>query len=152
MTRLPGPAAARGASRGLLALAILALAQVATTAADAAELIMLEGRSCGRCQQFRAEVAPGYGATPTGRAMPLRVVDIEQRTPWFRLASPVEGTPTFLLVDRGQEIGRITGYSSRESFYAQAQRLAAVLPRPRARPPRTRTTHVSAHSAAQQVR
>ena len=124
-------------------MALIALTQIAATAASAAELVMLEGRACGRCKQFLAEVAPSYGATPTGRLMPLRVIDVDQSTPWFRLNGPVEGTPTFLLVDRGREIGRISGYSSREAFYAQAQSLIAALPRKSPRRPRTHAVHAA---------
>ena len=84
--------------------------------------------------------------------MPLRVVDHQQVRPWFRIAAPIEGTPTFVLVDKGVELGRITGYTSREAFLQQSYSLMGLLrpartPVPRARPTRTRDVHAQAPSA-----
>ena len=106
---------------------------------------MFDGKWCGRCKQFLAEVAPVYHTTPPGKVMPLRVVDQSTR-PWFRMAAPVEGTPTFVLVDNGVERGRITGYSSREAFIAQAYQLMGALQtskQPRSKP-RVRDVHAAA--------
>jgi Thioredoxin len=133
------------ARRGLLALAVLSLAHLLPSAAHAAELVMFDGKWCGRCKQFLAEVAPVYHTTPPGKAMPLRVVDLQQTKPWFRIAAPIEGTPTFVLVDKGVERGRITGYTTREAFLQQSYALMGQLQQsPRARPPRTRDVHAQA--------
>ena len=105
---------------------------------------MFDGKWCGRCKQFLAEVAPVYHTTPPGKAMPLRVVDHQQIKPWFRISAPIEGTPTFVLVDKGAELGRIVGYTTREAFIQQAYGLMGSLPHvasPRARPPRARNVH-----------
>ena len=138
-----------GARRGLLALAVVSLAQLLPCAAQAAELVMFDGKWCGRCKQFLAEVAPLYHTTPPGKAMPLRVVDIQQTKPWFRVTAPIEGTPTFVLVDKGAERGRITGYTTREAFLQQAYALMGQLQHtPRARQPRTRDVHAQAQGAS----
>ena len=130
------------AARGLLALAAFSLCTLAPVAAHAAELVMFDGKWCGRCKQFLAEVAPVYHTTPPGKAMPLRVVDLQQTKPWFKIAAPIDGTPTFVLVDNGAERGRITGYTTREVFIQQAYALMGnIQGTPRARPPRTRDVH-----------
>ena len=141
------------AGRGLLAVAALALSQLLSSTANAAELVMFDGKWCGRCKQFLAEVGPVYHTTPPGKAMPLRVVDLQQTKPWFRISAPIEGTPTFVLVDKGAERGRIVGYTTREAFIQQAYGLMGSLPRaptPRARPPRTRDVHAQVKSQTAQ--
>lgn len=149
--RLGRPAALRG-----LAVCIaVAFAPLVSSTADAAELVMFDGKWCGRCKQFLAEVAPVYHTTPPGKAMPLRVVDLQQTRPWFRISAPIEGTPTFVLVDKGAEIGRITGYTTREAFIQQAYALMGLLqraPLPRARPPRSRDVHAAARNGPATVR
>ena len=135
------------AVRGLLPFAAIALSQLVPSTAHAAELVMFDGKWCGRCKQFLAEVAPVYHTTPPGKVMPLRVVDVQQTIPWFRISAPIEGTPTFVLVEKGAELGRITGYTTREAFIEQAYRLASLLqltPKARAKPPRSREMHVQA--------
>jgi hypothetical protein len=136
------------ALRRLMTLAVLTIASIASTAASAAELVMFDGKWCGRCKQFLSEVAPVYHTTPPGKAMPLRVVDVKQTKPWFRISAPIEGTPTFVLVDHGVERGRIVGYTSREEFLQQAYTLMGNLQRrPRAKQPRTRDVHAGVLSA-----
>ena len=43
------------------------------------------------------------------------------------LQSPVRYTPTFVVVDRGREIGRIEGFSSDDQFWGRLDELAAKL-------------------------
>jgi len=136
----------RTALRGVAVFAAVCLSQMMQTTAHAAELVMFDGKWCGRCKQFLAEVALVYHTTPPGKIMPLRVVDIQQTRPWFQVNAVIEGTPTFILVDKGAELGRITGYVSREAFIQDAYRLMALLQRPatpRAKP-RVRDVHAQA--------
>lgn len=149
INRLGRPAALRAVA----AFAAAGLAPLIPTAANAAELVMFDGKWCGRCKQFLAEVGPVYHTTPPGKAMPLRVVDSQQTKPWFRINAPIEGTPTFVLVDKGAERGRIVGYTTREAFIQQAYGLMAVLqraPAPRVRPPRVRDVHAQVRSNSAQ--
>ena len=134
--------------RALLALAGLSLAAILPAApAKAAELVMFETQWCGRCKQFLAEAAPSYRASPAGHAAPLRVIDMQRTAPWFATREPIQGTPTFVLVDRGRELGRITGYTSREAFLAQSQSMIAQLPsRARVKRPRTRVARAATSS------
>ena len=45
------------------------------------------------------------------------------------LAAPVVYTPTFVVVDGGREIGRITGFINDEAFWGLLDTLAAKLER-----------------------
>ncbi|MFG1347002.1 thioredoxin family protein [Xanthobacter autotrophicus DSM 431] len=86
--------------------------------AAASELVMFERKGCVYCQRFEETVAPIYGRTDEGRRAPLRRVDVSDGMPGdIALAAPVRFSPTFVLVDHGREIGRITGYASDEAFW-----------------------------------
>lgn len=87
-------------------------------AASARELLMFERKGCAYCLKFDHDVAPIYEKTEEGQRAPLRRVDLSDGTPRdVVLASPVRFTPTFVLVDEGREVGRITGYASDEAFW-----------------------------------
>ena len=150
--RRPHARPAQSASRlsSLLGLAVLGLTALAPSAAQAAELVMFDGKWCGVCKRFLAETAPLYKMTAAGRAMPLRVVDSQQTPPWFHTQGPIVGTPIFVLVDHGRELGRISGYTSRDAFMSQAYGLMALLPRAVPRKPlRARDVHADAQQRGQ---
>ena len=102
-------------------LALLALSGVAR----AAELVMFERPGCAYCRQFDAEIAPIYDRTEEGRRAPLRRATLSGGlgalfggdTGGIALAAPVRYAPTFVLVESGREVGRITGYMSQEAFW-----------------------------------
>lgn len=83
----------------------------------AAELLMFEQPGCSWCRRFDAEIGPIYAKTDEGRQAPLRRVALGGDTAPLALAAPVRFTPTFVLVDDGREIGRITGYMSEDAFW-----------------------------------
>ncbi|QRG06985.1 thioredoxin fold domain-containing protein [Xanthobacter dioxanivorans] len=90
----------------------------ATHGAQAGELVMFERPGCVYCRRFEQDVLPIYGRTDEGQRAPLRLVDLSDGVPAdMALAAPVRFAPTFVLVDHGREIGRITGYASDEAFW-----------------------------------
>lgn len=112
-------------------------------AVQAAELIMYELAGCPYCRQWLAEVGPGYPNSPQGRIAPLRR-HLKDGTPLVgvALASPITAIPTFVLVEDGKEVGRITGFIGPEFFYPMMDELIARLPPPafegtKASPPQT---------------
>jgi hypothetical protein len=111
---------------------------VASAAAvSAAELVMFEERGCPWCVRFDREIAPAYPRTEEGRRAPLRRIDISQaRRSGLRLAAPVTVTPTFVLVEDGAEVGRITGYPGADFFWGMlGEVLARLGPGARPAPP-----------------
>ena len=115
--------------------------------ARAAELVMFERTGCPWCLRWNAEVAPGYPATSEGQAAPLRRFDIGNGQPGdVKLARPVRFTPTFVLVDEGREVGRITGYIDNGMFWGLFGQMLARLEETH------RERHVSAGSASQMIR
>ncbi|MEJ1161996.1 hypothetical protein [Prosthecomicrobium sp. N25] len=97
---------------GFAAVLLLAGAE-----ARAAELLMVERTGCAWCERWRAQVGPVYPKTDEGRTAPLRRADLDRMPEDLSLAGPVVFTPTFILVDDGREIGRITGYADESMFW-----------------------------------
>lgn len=100
--------------RQLLTLAALTLAPLP---ALAAELVMVEQTGCEWCARWDAEIAPIYPKTAEGRFAPLRRVDLQDMPPNLQLRRRVLFTPTFLLVENGQEMARLEGYPGEDFFW-----------------------------------
>ncbi|RXT55472.1 hypothetical protein B6S44_10205 [Bosea sp. Tri-44] len=99
--------------------------------AFAAELVMYTRTGCPFCVRFEREVAPVYDKTPEGKAAPLRRVELPAGgVRGGELREPVIATPTFVLVDDGREVGRITGYLDDDMFWGLLGRLVAVIENP----------------------
>lgn len=97
----------------------------------AAELVVYRRDGCPFCGRFEREVAPVYAKTREGGRAPLRRVDLPAGgISGAGLAEPVIATPTFVLVDRGREIGRITGYLNDDMFWGLLGQLLAGMDKP----------------------
>ncbi|UZE52087.1 thioredoxin fold domain-containing protein [Rhodopseudomonas sp. P2A-2r] len=98
-----------------LSLVVLFLAPVTSRAS---ELLMFERDGCVYCQRWNRDVGPIFDKTDEAKLLPLRRIDIDkQSTAGVTLASAVRFTPTFVVVDEGREIGRITGYINDDAFW-----------------------------------
>jgi hypothetical protein len=95
---------------------------------SAAELVMFEQGGCVWCARWNRDVGPVYGKTAEAKVLPLRRVDIaQQAAAGIALDAPVRYTPTFVVVDNGREIGRITGYINDGAFWGLLDALEAKL-------------------------
>jgi hypothetical protein len=95
-----------------------------------AELLMFERQGCAWCIRWEREIAPIYPRTPEGRFAPLRRINVDNGAPSHaqvgsRLNATVLYTPTFVLVENGREIGRITGYAGPEQFWGLLGKMMA---------------------------
>lgn len=89
-----------------------------TSSVSAAELLMFREDGCSWCEKWDAEIRSIYPKTVEGKRAPLRDVDIHEPVAEFISDKGlVHFTPTFVLVDRGREIGRITGYPGEDNFW-----------------------------------
>ena len=95
----------------------LASASVSATPASALELVFFWRPGCVYCLRFEKDVAPIYEKSEEGRRAPLRAFDLSKGAPPYALTTPVRYTPTFVLVDKGAEIGRITGFINDDMFW-----------------------------------
>ena len=90
---------------------------------------MVEQQACEWCEVWDAEVGIVYNKTKEGRIAPLRRIDIHDPMP--RDLEFIRGlvfTPTFVLIDKGEEIGRILGYPGEDFFWGLLQKLMEKLP------------------------
>jgi hypothetical protein len=103
-------------SRIALAAAISVFA--ALPSALAAELIVFEQAGCVWCETFDRDIAPIYPKTVEGQRAPLRRVNIDHILPSDLAFLETERlAPVFVLVEKGQEIGRIRGYPGEDHFW-----------------------------------
>ncbi len=91
---------------------------VSLTSVIAAELIMVHSPICEWCDAWEDEVGVVYARTEQGDKAPLRRIDVDDLpSSAVSMDRPVTFTPTFLLLDGKQEVGRITGYPGESHFW-----------------------------------
>ncbi|MEN8659378.1 thioredoxin fold domain-containing protein [Marivita sp.] len=103
-----------------LALTAAVLIGSAWTATAFAEpyLVMVEQPGCIYCERWDAEIGPAYPKTAEGKFAPLMRADLRQGPPeGITYARRVLFTPTFVLIDDGQEQARIEGYPGEDFFW-----------------------------------
>ncbi len=107
----------------LVGLAALTTASPQVMASDKIGLIMVDEPGCSYCRKFDAEIGGSYNRTAQGRFAPL--VKVRRKARELSGFNPVIYTPTFILVRRNEELGRITGYPGAEYFYSELDGLLA---------------------------
>ena len=81
-------------------------------------LYMAEEDGCYWCGRWNEEISAIYPKTTEGQAAPLRRFDIHDEHPAdVTFTSRVSFTPTFILVQDGQEVDRIEGYPGEDFFW-----------------------------------
>ena len=103
----------------ILALGVLLIfAALPHIAIASTRLIMVTSDHCPFCQAWERDVGVLYDKSPYAPSLPLTRVDIgSEMTEGVALQSPVLGTPTFLIIQNGQEIDRQRGYDDEEMFW-----------------------------------
>ncbi len=107
-------------------VSVLAASIVAalSTSAYAAELVMVEAPGCHYCIEWKKTIGPIYPKTEAGQFAPLVTVDKSEAAPFAAgYATPVVYTPTFILVENGEELGRILGYPGEDFFWALLEQM-----------------------------
>ena len=85
---------------------------------SAAELVMFESEGCEWCEVWDEEIGVAYAKTSEANIVPLRRVDIDDvRHADFKHLKGLIYTPTFVVMDNGKELGRITGYPGEDFFW-----------------------------------
>lgn len=103
-------------------LGVVGSGRLNAAAGSGIRLIMVEEKGCRFCKKWDAEIGPAYAKSAEGRFAPLKRV--RRGAPEIRGLNPVVYTPTFIVVRRGEEIGRITGYPGQDYFWSE---LAPIL-------------------------
>lgn len=93
------------------------------------ELIMVEQGGCYWCKVWDEEVGVIYHKTPIGLKLPLRRVDLFRPLPFdLKFLKGLAFSPTFVVVEKGEEVGRITGYPGESFFWGRLEDIVAKLP------------------------
>lgn len=87
-----------------------------------AVLVMIGDPGCPYCARFEREAAPGYTASEDGKLAPL--VRRYRHDADVAFLSRIVYSPTFVMLVRGREVGRIVGYAGEELFW---MRLAGLI-------------------------
>jgi len=111
-----------------LLLFLIAAWGLPSSVASAAELYMFRRVGCPWCAPWDREIGPAYDKTEIGRRAPLRMVDIYGEHPPIALKARIIYTPTFVLVEKGREVGRIEGYPGDQFFWGLLEGLLQQLP------------------------
>jgi hypothetical protein len=83
-------------------------------------LLMVDERGCPYCLKWEREVQAGYQASQQGKVLPL--LRRPRGHPDLAAFDGLIYTPTFLVVVRGSEQGRIFGYAGADFFWAEIDR------------------------------
>lgn len=85
---------------------------------ESLELVFITSEYCPFCKAWERDVGFIYDNTPYADKAPLRRVDFRDVASVLPLNSvDVSGTPTFLILENNNELGRIEGYQSSELFF-----------------------------------
>ena len=114
----------------LFAMALL-VSYLPLTSTLAAELVMFDSPVCEYCEQWDREIAAIDPKTDEGKRAPLRRQSIYDPMPQdLKSIKAVIYTPTFVLIDQGREVGRISGYPGEDFFWGFLESLVAKIPTP----------------------
>lgn len=113
----------------LFARAAIALFALTAPAMAELRLIMIEQAGCAYCRMWNRDVSDAYANSPEGERAPLMRLDLRAAVPeGMRFTSRPVLTPTFILTNDGQEVGRIEGYVSAQFFWEHLGRLLDTVP------------------------
>lgn len=112
----------------VLIFAAAIMTGTAPSVAAAAELVMFESASCSWCRLWHEEIGPVYPNTTEAKCAPLRRVDIGKPIPDdLKHLDSIIYTPTFVVMENGQEISRMVGYVGEDFFWPLlAEKLAPL--------------------------
>ena len=101
-----------------LALALFMTALSAVAGSAEPSLVIVEQHGCVYCERWNAEIAPAYPKTAEGKFAPLVRADLREGPPdGVTYTRRVVFTPTFVLIENGQEQARIEGYPGEDFFW-----------------------------------
>ena len=107
-----------------LALAVMLSPLWASAARAEPNLVLVEQPGCVYCQRWDAEIGPAYSKTAEGKFAPIIRADLREGPPdGITYARRVLFTPTFVLVENGEEKARIEGYPGEDFFWPLLTRL-----------------------------
>lgn len=85
--------------------------------ADSFELIMFTTSICAYCAIFEKEIGEAYDSHELTKKAPLIRINLDEYgTGPYHLTKPLRYAPTFILMNNGKEVGRLTGHMDQFIF------------------------------------
>lgn len=119
-----GSALLQAAASWMLAL-LLVSAHGQARAQSQVRLIMVMETGCRFCMAWERDIGAGYASTPEGRFAPL--VRVKKDASEIAGLQPVIYTPTFIVMQDGREVGRVTGYPGKDYFWPELDEILSPL-------------------------
>ncbi|WP_227421900.1 thioredoxin domain-containing protein [Pacificispira spongiicola] len=114
---------------GAMAAMCFLLLQGVASSGSAAEMIYVQRDGCPWCKVVDTTVVPIWNKTEEGRRAPLRRVDSDAAWPEdLKDITPERLTPTFILVEDGEEIARLRGYPGEHFIWPMITEMVGKLP------------------------
>ena len=83
-------------------------------------LVMFTSKDCPACQAWEREIGSIYKKSQYQVTFPLTRLNFSTPRPeWLSIKEPISGTPTFVIIENGHEVGRILGFTGPEMFWWQ---------------------------------
>ncbi|MGB0684486.1 MAG: hypothetical protein ACPGOV_17415 [Magnetovibrionaceae bacterium] len=116
---------------GLSLIVLLSSGLQAAPRENPVELVMFESPVCEWCEKWHDEIGPIYPKTKEGQCAPLRTVFLHSPRPDdLKDVRGVVYTPTFVLMEAGEERGRVAGYPGDEFFWTMLGQVLSKLNNP----------------------
>ena len=101
----------------LLSVGLSNFKQNGSVASDL-RLVMFTSKDCPVCQAWEREIGSIYKKSHYQVALPLTRVNFSTgKSDRMSLQEPISGTPTFVILENWEEVGRILGFNGREIFW-----------------------------------
>lgn len=124
----PGQAALLWPAASALAAALLMAPMLPAAAGSPARLVVFEAPGCAQCRQFREEALPEYWGSPASLELPIQVIDMAALgTGGHPLKARIATLPTFVVMQDGREVARLSGYPGKEGFRAMVEEVRRAL-------------------------
>jgi len=91
------------------------------SASSGVTLVMIEEIGCPYCVRWHEEIGSNYPKTDEGKFAPLITIFIHESE--ARQFKQLVYTPTFIVMNKGEEVGRILGYSGENFFWPMLEEI-----------------------------
>lgn len=114
----------------IIFLLILSL-RVSVGLGNESKFLFFTDNSCPYCKWWEKDISKVYPKTEFSKIFKLIRISYNRKFDYqsLGLKAPVSGVPTFVLVFKGNEIGRIQGYNGPEMFWWQVEDIVESLNR-----------------------
>ena len=107
----------------LLSFMFWFILSVSACFSDGSKLLFFTSKTCPYCKWWDKDIGDIYPKTEYSKEFELKRITFEVgfKSQILGLKKTITGTPTFVFVYQGKEVGRIEGYNGPEMFWWQVE-------------------------------